>query len=83
MTNSDPTLFDDLRRLDSDCPGNRHDKLVVLIAACIEREIDTRRHLIAVLSHLGYSNRHVVMMPKTFLGSWWRVDDQQRYSLLI
>ncbi|WP_370169515.1 hypothetical protein [Sphingobium abikonense] len=64
MSDNDPTLFDDLRALDKACghDTSKNDRAIVLLAACIERGVNTRARLVAVLKHLGFTHSHLAIM---------------------
>jgi hypothetical protein len=84
-----PELVQQLRGLVGGCPPgvDRHSKALVAIKACIAAGVDTKRHLIGVLKHVGFKPGHIanVLDPKKgpFSNSdhWW-VDASCRYHLL-
>ncbi|WP_370310116.1 hypothetical protein [Sphingobium abikonense] len=84
MSDNDPTLFDDLRALDKACghDTSKNDRAIVLLAACIERGVNTRARLVAVLKHLGFTHSHLAIMLKERLGHDWQIDPDCRYSVL-
>lgn len=84
MSDKDSTLFDDLRALDEACgpQSNKHDRLTVLLTACIERGINTRPRLISVMKHLNFDQRHIAIMLDDRLGREWQRGPDGRYSVL-
>jgi hypothetical protein len=65
---------------------NKHDQVTVLIQACINEGVDTRRALADELTSLGYDRALVIVTLNTQVGAspgccrWWR-DEQGRYRL--
>lgn len=56
-------LFGELQALERSCgDANKHEKVTVLILACIERGINTKSAIIGVITHLGFNNRHVAIV---------------------
>lgn len=74
-----------LEMLPAEC--NKHDQALVLIEACLDQGIDTRKGIIAALVELGFDYRHVAILLNEHAGTnperhSWRRDETGRYSLL-
>ena len=54
-------FLDGLRELDTACGPNKHARVSALACACIDAGINTRLHIIEVLSLLGFNPRHVAI----------------------
>ena len=66
---------------------NMHDRVIALIAACIDSGTTTVPHIIGTLKRLGFNNRHVALLLNQNAGfnagaHWWALDEKGIYSLL-
>lgn len=76
-------LLQALRKLDLECRLNgvkRDSRVIVLIDACIDGEINTGKRIVAVLRQLGFNARYVGMTLKMETGNdpnsyRWRKND--------
>jgi hypothetical protein len=83
------STFRRLRALKASLPGrvNKHDKAIVLIAACIEEGINTRGRIGIVLEHIGMDRSHVMIILNEGTGNdpnrhRWNRDENGTYALL-
>ena len=82
------TLFDGLRGLIVACGHkvSKHDLAIVLITACIEHGLDTRRRIVGALGHLGFNHGHVAIIldegtGRSPDGYHWQIDGEGRYAV--
>lgn len=78
-------LLDLKRSLGPDC--NRHDRAILLIAACIENKFDTRHKILKGTRVAGLSASNVIARLDDNTGEvvgihLWRCDADGRYHLL-
>ena len=64
---------------------NKHDRVIVLIEACLDEGIDTRKGIVDALVKLGFNYRHVAILLNEGTGESperhnWRRDENGRYS---
>lgn len=83
------TLFENLRALDAAAGPtvNNHDRLIILIQACIADDVRTLGAIIGVLRRLGFDYSHIAVTLKQGNGSdpvrhWWQCDEAGNYRNL-
>ena len=74
----------ELGELERACGSNKHDRVMMVLHACIDRGIDKMGSLLSVLSSLGYNRGHVARMLKDRTGNipgvhFWACDAEGRY----
>lgn len=79
-------IFERLRQLDRKCgpTANLHDRVTVLICACIEEGINAGPRIIGAIKHIGYNSRHVGKLLRDGTGNdprrhWWYRDPVGTY----
>ena len=87
----DPVEWDDMLKklsaVERDCGDNKNDCVTVLIAVCIENQIDTMGLILDVLGPFGYDRRHVAIHVKLWTGitpgqALWNVGTNGKYYLI-
>lgn len=72
------SLYQDMTDLIANCgaEANRHDLAIVAIEASLDNGINTKRHLIGFLQHLGFDRGHIANLLKFETAScrWQCVD---------
>ena len=83
------TVFRTLRKIDATAKPytNQHDRVVVLIKACITAGIDEGKRIVGALKRLEYDGQFVGILLNKRAGNDparhdWRRDDDGRYHLL-
>ena len=79
-------IFERLRGLMKDCgrPGaNKHDRMIVLIAACIDEGINTGTRIVGVAKRLEFDGQHAGIVLSTGVGRYWERDENGTYRNLI
>lgn len=89
-TKTDADLFNRLRQLDRSLMdgGNKHDRVHVLILACLAEGLNTRIRIVRAIVHLGYTSSHVAIVLNTGEGSnperhSWKRDKAGHYVALV
>jgi len=75
------STFEGLRQLLGACgpDTNRHDRLTVLIAACIDAGFDTESGIIVAARAHGFKAGHAAILLREGIGIHWRSDGGGRY----
>ncbi|WP_137870978.1 hypothetical protein [Sphingopyxis sp. 2PD] len=79
-------IFERLRGLMKDCgrPGaNKHDRMLVLIAACIDEGINTGPRIVGVAKRLNFDGQHAGITLSTGVGKYWERGENGTYRNLI
>ena len=63
--------------------ANSHDRVTILIAACIDAGINTGSRIIGVAVRLGFNSQHAGIILSAGVGLNWNRDEDGHYSNLI
>jgi len=77
-------IFRRLRQLMMDCAkANSHDRLTMVIAACIDEGITTGTRIVGVARKLGFDAQHAGILLTGGIGSHWSRGEDGQYRNLI
>jgi hypothetical protein len=59
---------------------DNHDKVNVLISACLSEGIDTGTRIVEMISGMGFDSSHVRILLRVNIGRLWRRNAEGRYT---
>lgn len=83
---ADAETFRELRALKAETRGMGHDRVIVLIAACILHGWNEGRRIIGALGQIGFDKKYVAIILRTNTGDdpdryFWKRDADGIYSI--
>lgn len=75
-------IFRRLRELMQACKANKNDRMIVLIAACIDEGFDRYPRIMGAVKCLGFDDHHARIILNKSIGVHWTRDESRIYRNL-